>query len=236
MDEAEVVKGYSRTADYTRKTQALAEERKRFGAEEVEPTRAARLEYLERLQALDAVIPNPGREPDWDKIRNELTPEEFTQQFGEWKAWQGRYKRVQEERERVLADAMKDEERTMAARLKREHAMLQEAIPEFKDPEKAKEKRADLVAYAKSLGFTADNLANVTDHRLLVLLEDSRKYRESQKRKPKIEDTIDRALDTLRPSATKSKPKTSEVERLHGNLRKSGTVDDAAALLAKILP
>lgn len=235
LPEDEVVKGYSRTADYTRKTQALAEERKRFVAEEVEPTRQARAEYLERLQALDAVIPHPGKEPDWTAMRNQLTPEEFTQQFTEWRAMSDRFARVQQERERVLQAQVEDEQRALKARLAQEQEKLMDAIPAFRDKEKGRALRDDLVAYAKSLTFTDDDLAGVIDHRLLVLLDKARRHDEAEKRKPKIEDKIDRALDTLKPSATKSKPKISEVQRLEAQLAKTGSVDDAAKLISKLL-
>lgn len=234
LPEDEVVKGYSRTADYTRKTQALAEERKRFVAEEVEPTRQARAEYLERLHALDAIVPNPGKEPDWDALQNRLTPEEFQQQFTEWRVMRDRHARVQQERERVMHEQVEDERRALRARLADEQEKLMAVFPEW-GTEKGKALRGDLIDYAKSLKFSDDDLATVTDHRLLVLLDKARRYDQAQQRKPKIEDKIDRALDTLKPSATKSKPKFSETQRLEAQLAKTGSVDDAAKLISKLL-
>lgn len=234
LPEDEVVKGYSRHADYTRKTQQLAEERKRFESEVVTPLRAERQEYLAALDALASFLPVQGREPDWDRLAAELPAEEFKQQFAEYKTGQARLQKLADQRERVVQRAIEDEQRTLKVRIADEFEKLKGAIPEFADGVKAKEKQADLVAYGKSLGFTDDDLSTVTDHRLIVLLEHSRLWSEQQKRRQKTEDKIDRALDAIKPSATKSKPKAAEAEQLYGNLQKSGSVDDAAALITKM--
>lgn len=232
----EVAKGYMRTSDYTRKTQALAEEKRRFVAEELEPTRAVRQEYLERLERLDAIIPHPGKEPNWAELGERLTPEEFQQQFKDWKALSDRYARVQQERDRVLGEQEADAKRAYKAHLATEHEKLLTVFPDW-DTEKGRALKDDLVAYAKSPAFhwTDDDLAQVTDHRLLVLLDKARRWDEAQKREQKTKDKIDRALDTLKPSATKSKPKASETQRLEARLKETGSVEDAGRLISKLL-
>lgn len=231
VDEEELKKGYSRTSDYTRKTQALAAEREKFEREERAAVREERQVYAARLAALAAVVQLPGEEPDWDKLKVELAPEEFTERFTQWRGTQQRLARIREEQEAVHARELADVQRDLARTLARETELLKAAMPEMADPEKAKTKQADLIAYAKSLGFPDEDIAGVTDHRLLVLLDKGRRWDESQKRKPGIEDKIDRALDTLKPSATKSKPKFSETQRLQDQFSKSRSVDDAARLL-----
>lgn len=229
----EVAKGYSRTADYTRKTQALAEERKRFEAEEVAPIREERRLYAERLAQLDEIVRfnMPDQEPDWATLRNTLTPDQFGEAFANWQANAQRLGKIRAERDRLAQAEMQDSDRRLQARLKDEHQKLQAAIPEFADPDKGKQLKEDLVAYAKSLHFSDDDLAQVTDHRVLVLLNKARQYDEAQLRKPKIEAKIDRVLDTAKPSATKSAPKKSDLEVAKARLKQSGRVDDAATLL-----
>jgi len=65
----------------------------------------------------------------------------------------------------------------------------------------------------------------------LVLLNNSRLYEQAKRNKPKIEDKIDRALDSIKPSGTKSKPRTTERERAFARLATSGRIEDAADLL-----
>ena len=234
--EEEVVKGYSRTADYTRKTQALAKERETVEAER-EHVALARQEYAEKLAALATVVQMPGEEPEWDTLREQLTPEEFTQRFTEWRGGLQRMAKVRAEQERVRALQVEDVERALRRTLQAEDTKLKAALPDLADPEKGKQLKDDLIAYAKSstYGFNDDDLATVTDHRLLVLLDKARRWDQSQKQRPKIEDKIDRALDALKPSATKSKSKTSDTERVQARLAQTGSVDDAALLISRML-
>lgn len=233
IDEAEVVKGYSRTADYTRKTQALAEERKKFDAEEREPLRQERQYYAETVarleEAMEALMPT--REPDWAVERTRLTPEEFTEAFATFQANRQRMEKVRGEKASVLEKMDHEENRRLRATLKQEQEKLLVAMPEMADEEKGKALKDDLIAYAKSLSYTDDDIDQVTDHRALVLLDKARRWDELQRRKPKIEDKIDRALESIKPSAAKSKPRTSDLERAKGRLAVSGRLDDAASVL-----
>lgn len=230
----EVIKGYSRTADYTRKTQALAEERRKFETEELAPVREERKLYAERLELLHDALRDllPEQEPDWNTLRNALTPEQFQQAYADYKVQSDRAARIRGERERVMQLEAQDAERRLARTLRDEHDKLTQAIPDFADEAKGKQLKDDLVAYAKSLSFTDDDLANVTDHRVLVLLNKARLHDEALLRKPKVEAKIDRVLDTVKPSINaKPKPKMSEIERAKSQFKKSGRVEDAAALL-----
>ena len=235
VDEEEVKRGYSRTADYTRKTQALAAERAKWEAEEVAPVREERRQYADRLAALAAVVQLPGEEPDWGTLRDTLTPEEFTTQFTEWRVQQTRMEKIRSEQERVEALHLADTEKRLRERLQTENAKLATLWPDWADPAKGKARKDDLVAYAKSLQFTDDDIAQVSDHRLLLLLDKARRFAEAQKRKPKIEEKIDRALETIKPSSVPSKSKIGETERAQRKLAETGRVEDAAILITKML-
>lgn len=229
----EVAKGYSRTADYTRKTQALAEERRKFEAEEREPTRQERAVYAERLAQLEEVVQSlmPDREPDWAALRNEMTPDQFTQAFADWRSQAQRMEKIRGERERIAALQRDDDDRSRNARLVSEFAKLQDALPDLKDPEKGKALTADLRAYANSLGYPEQALDAVEDHQLIVMLNKARLWDQSQLRKPKLEDKVDRVLESVKPNNAKPRPKTSEVEQVSKRLKESGRVEDAAWLI-----
>lgn len=233
VDAEELKKGYSRNADYTRKTQALAAERAKFEAEDRAAVRAERQQYAERIAALAAVVPMPGEEPNWEDLRNRLSPEEFTEQFTQHRAAVKRIETIRAEQERVLALAEADAQKDLARKVAQAHEQLGEWIPDWKDPVKGKALKDDLIAYAKSseYHYTDDDLAQVYDPRLLVLLNKARLYDEAQKRKPTIAQKVDRALDTIKPSSVPSKPKGREVEAMQNRLAKSGSVEDAADLI-----
>jgi hypothetical protein len=237
VPEEEVVRGYQRQADYTKKTQELAETRKRFEAEELAPVREERRYYAENLQrlteALEAIA--PSQEPDWESLAHQLTPEDFSKQFTGWKANRDRVEKVQAEHARVLALHEQQESRDRAARLRQEQEKLEAAIPELKDPEKGKGLREDLMAYANSIGFTDDELGGVEDHRALVILNKARLYDESLKRRPTVEAKVEKAIAGMKPSGSAPKPRAKEAEMLRTKLKSGGSVDDAARLLDTLM-
>ncbi len=227
---SEALGGYSRTEDYTRKTQAVAEEKKRFEAEVAIPLAEERRYYAERIGLIEEALQEfqQERAPDWNTLRMQLDPEAFQQRWVEWDTRQKQVAGIQAERAKVAERVLAAEQQALQARLAEEHEKLKMLIPEFADPEKGPALRNDLVAYAKSKGFTDDDLAGVTDSRVLVLLNNSRKWEESQLRRPKLEDKVDRVLESVKPSSTKPKPKLSEIERANADLAKTGRVEDAA--------
>lgn len=237
VPQDELVKGYSRTADYTRKTQALAEEKRRFETEELTPLREERRYYAEKVAALEEALEAlaPAREPNWAEERNRLTPEQFAETFANWQANRQRMEKVQAEREAVLARAEQDEARRLQATLKAEQEKLYAALPEMADAEKGKALKDDLIAYAKSLQFTDDDIAQVTDHRVLVLLDKARRFDEAQRKKPTLTAKVDRLVETMKPSPAKPKPKVTALERAKGRLAVTKSVDDAGDAINVLL-
>ncbi|MDA1189412.1 MAG: hypothetical protein O2854_07030 [Chloroflexi bacterium] len=229
----EVVKSYQLQAHITRKSQALAEERTKFEREEVAQLRAERQEYLENIEILRQAAQEymPTEEPDWASLRDTMAPEDFTQAFANFQVRRQRYEKVAVRQMEVQERAEADNKRALGAHLVREREKLLDAIPDLKDPEKGKAREADLYAYAASLGWSEQEVNSASDHRLLVLLDESRLYREAQKRKPNIEAKIDRAIQGIKPSSVKSKPRLAETERARESLAKTGSWEDAAVLI-----
>lgn len=237
IDEEEIKKGYSRTADYTRKTQQLAEERKKFEAEERAAVREERKYYAERLEMLEEALKvlGPQQEPDWNTLRTSLNSEEFTQAFSEWRTHQQRFEKARAERDAVREREEKDSTAQRQARLTREMEKLYEAIPDLRDAEKGKALRDDLTAYANSVGFSDDDLASVEDHRALVLLDKARRWDEYQKNKPKVQEKVDRAMANLKPQSSTPKPSARSTDALTAKFDSSRADKDAADLINHLL-
>lgn len=237
VPEEEVVRGYQRQADYTKKTQELAETRKRFEAEELAPVREERRYYAENLQrlteALEAIA--PSQEPDWESLSRQMTPEDFSKQFTGWKANRDRVEKVQAEHARVLALHEQQEGRDRATRLHHEQTLLEAAIPDLKDPVKGEVLRDDLRAYANSIGYPDDELGLVEDHKAFVILNKARLYDESLKRRPTVEAKVEKAIAGMKPSGSAAKPRAKEAEMLRTKLKSGGSVDDAARLLDSLM-
>lgn len=235
VEEDELVKGYSRTADYTRKTQAHAERIKKFEAEELAPVRAERQQYAERLAALAEAVKSlvPEEEPDWGKLREELTPDEYASTHSQYQTQKQRMDRIRAEQKRVNDLQVDDAVKQLRARVEIEKGELVKVLPDWADAEKGPALRKDLKDYAVSIGFAEDDLDGVTNHRLIVLLNKARLHDEAAKRKPKIEEKIDKAVnDALKPNGTPPKRKVTKATEARQRLAKSGSIEDAAAAIA----
>lgn len=235
LDEA--LQGYSRTQDYTRKTQKLSEEKKAFEAEQ-NAIRAERQQIQAKLTTLESQYA-AVQEPDWDKLLNE-DPNAYPIVYATWQRHKDALAKVQQERlaleQRMQADAAQQ----FSAHVASEAQKLTAAVPEWKDAELAKKEKAAMLDFAHSLGWTDDVLGQITDHRAMLVLRkamlfdaaEKAKAEAALKAKPKIEK-----VKTATPGpASSTKREVSELTRRKQRLSKTGSVDDAASLIELMLP
>jgi hypothetical protein len=120
-----------------------------------------------------------------------------------------------------------------------EQAKLEEALPDIKDPDKARVLKTKLGEFAESRGFSKEELGRVTDHRLVLLLHDAmarEAERKAEKAKaPEIKNKIEKAMATAEPGARTTAPKANALKEATARLKKSGSVDDGAAAIRHLL-
>jgi hypothetical protein len=63
-------------------------------------------------------------------------------------------------------------------------------LPEFSDPEKASGLKATMKSTLNNYGFNEQEIAQVYDHRIVMLVNDAMKYRSMQNSKPNIAKKI----------------------------------------------
>ena len=79
-----------------------------------------------------------------------------------------------------------------------------------------------------------EDLQGVTDHRALMVLADAMRWRKSQANKSKAEQKASKARPVIKPQAKRTAdPKRKQVQQSKSKLKKSGSVDDALALMFK---
>jgi hypothetical protein len=227
----ELQKGYSRTADYTRKTQAHAAERKAFEAE-AQATREARQQYAAGLtqieQALRELAPT---EPDWNKLKHELPPAEYSAAWIEWQQHQDRIETVRAEREKQEAVLRKEYEDQRKAFVAAEREKLLAAFPEWKDPEKARAAKTKLSEFAQKKGFTVQEL-EASDSRAIILLNEAMLYHELKAKQKQVTGKVTEQIKAAAPGGKKPPAKpVNEAARARERLAKSGGIEDAADLL-----
>jgi len=226
-------------ADYTKKTQAVADLRKATEAKQAEAqaleadARAKAQLYAERLKLAEQMLTSlQPAEPDaatLDELRK-TNPSEYAAQVADLQRQRDRMHALRAEREAVEAQEAAARAQDFQKRIVQEREKLFEAIPEWKDPKKAEQANRDLYSAAEQYGFTAaDIAAGMYDHRIVLLLKDAHAYRALKAKVPETQKKVT-ALKTATPGGQKT-PEPGKAEKLaFDRLTKSGRKDDAAAL------
>ena len=143
---------------------------------------------------------------------------------------------VQMERQRVQQEQQTHQQALLQKHIQQEQQKLVEAIPEFKDEVKAEVVRRDIRNYAKSIGFTDQELSQVYDSRAVQTLYKAMQYEKLMANKGATTKKVATAPKTIRPGT--SNPQSSETEAFKKDraiLRKSGNKKDAVRLFERFL-
>lgn len=229
----EMLKGYQRQSDYTRKTQALAEERKQNQqlVNEYSQRLAQVAQLAEQLQQ-NPEIPEPNI--DWNKLYQE-DPVEWTVQRQLYNDRQQLRAQRQQQLEVVKQEQQRLQQQQFASHLEEQRQRLLELVPEWKDAEVAKSEKAQIREFAKQqYGMTENDVNQAFDARLVSMLRDAYLFRTGQAK----------AQEAVRPKAEKAtrtqgrsfKPENenTRLRKANTQLRKTGSVEDAEAVFEQM--
>lgn len=143
-------------ADYTRKTQALAEERRAWEQQRAQQTEAtqAHLKDMARLVALDEQL-EQFRKLNWDQIWNQ-DPSQHTRLVQQFNLLKDTRDRVAGELQQKEQKRQEEEQRARATRLSESQALIAREVPGW-SPELA----AKLTEYAVGKGLTMPLLERI---------------------------------------------------------------------------
>lgn len=231
----ELLRGYQREADYTRKTQKLAEER-RMVESEFQQVRVEREQYANILGQLEQKLRELSpAEPDWEQLEKQ-DPTEYARQWTNHQRRQQQQAAIYAEQARLMQLQQAEQTKAMQERLLDEANRVKELIPEWRSPDRAKEDGKALIEYGQKLGFSEQELGNVTDARALVALYKAWKFDQMMSKKPELQAKIKKAPRMATPgSANTVSPKGSELKSAKQRLASTGSVKDAAALFEKFI-
>lgn len=235
VPKEELIRGYQREADYTRKTQKLAEERK-FVESEFQQVRAERETYAQILGQLQQKLQEfEPQEPDWNRLEVE-DPTEYARQWTSHQRRQQQKFAVQAEQMRLNQLREVEMQKQINTVLAQETAILKEKIPEWTSPEKAKAEGKALLEYGQQLGFSEQELNTITDSRALLALHKAWKYDQMMSKRPEFQAKIKKAPKMVTPGSTGSvSSKSSDINNAKKRLAQTGSVRDAASLFEKFI-
>jgi len=102
-------------------------------------------------------------------------------------------------------------------------------MPEFSDPAKASTLKANMKSTLNNYGFNDQEVAQVYDHRIVMLVNDAMKYRSMQNSKPNIAKKITKPGKSFSSGVKQSKSESNLKLRREkfSRLKKSGSMKAA---------
>ena len=233
----ELLKGYSRTSDYTKKTQTLAEQRKQVEAERQRIEEAAKLrdQYAQRLSVIEQMLASQPEE-DLTPLK-ETDPIGYTMKIAERMEREKQVQAIRAEQQQIAQKQQAEYQENLRRHLALEAEKLSQAIPEMSDPVKGEVIRKEIKDFARAIGWSEQELAQIYDHRAVLALYKGLQHEKLQKSKPVATKKVAEAPKMLKPGTT-GKQTTAEqdaVKKLQQRLAKTGDRRDAARLLEKFL-
>lgn len=195
VTKAELVKGYQRQADYTRKTQAVAEERKALEAE-----RAKLDESVKALAAIEsevqALVMGDLSNINWDELRDTDASEYL------------RMKEVVEKRQGALKQLSEQRAKLESEQIAKETVALHKAL-EWDNAETGKTKQeADMKLLQEQFG-NSPALAKAKDAETVLAFVEAAKYRQLQKEKAEVKRELKKVPKVSKSVKPASKAKES---------------------------
>jgi len=118
------------------------------------------------------------------------------------------------------------------ANLQYQQEQLKQLIPDFADAKKATKLKDSLIKHGVKSGFTEAELGSVVDARTLNVLHGDMLWRQSLEGKSNVQAKLKKARPLMKSGVKKTGESAKSVEtKLMSKLKKSGSVQDAAALL-----
>jgi hypothetical protein len=233
----ELLKGYSRTADYTRKTQAIAEARKQAEAEAA-AAREERQRYAQTLAALEGTLKTlQPPDIDWDRLYQE-NPVEWVRQRELARSRQEQAAWVQAQKQALVQKQQTEEKIEAEKTLEAERSKLLEALPEWRDADKARTEKAKIVSYAtEKLGFSVEEISDIYDARAVLALRKAMMFDELMSKRDQMRPRIIQKTKPMKAGSA-STPQSSKViasKTALSRLANSGSTRDAAAVFEQFL-
>ena len=234
VTQDELINGYSRQQDYTRKTQELANQRKTIEqqAQELQQRDAIYAQLLPKLEAqLQGELVN---EPDWDSLYND-DPIAFVREKQLWDEKKEKLKAAEAENARLQQESYAQQQQLIAQQVQEGQQRILEIIPEWKNAEVAQKEKLAIRDYGINvLGYAPQEMDAIYDYRALLGLRNgwlNSQTVEATKKKP----TQKAPARVARPGTTTRKKTVAPVKRAKQVLAKTGKVQDAAKVFEQFL-
>ncbi len=221
LSAEELKLGYLRQSDYTKKTQAVAEQRKAFEAQTAEAE--ATMNAL--MSAAGADI-SRFQNVNWEQAAID-NPDQYRQAKAAYEQAQSTYNLIKAQADQFQTQQQQQTEAAQKEAAKESLTVLKTNIPNWNNDLYYK-----IGEYAQGLGVSGEEFNKVSDHRLITALWKAMQFDQAKQvtAKKKAKSSPTKTLSGSKADSTKA-VQSESARKTRERLRKSGTVDDAAAAL-----
>ena len=235
LDELQA--GYSRQADYTRKSQVLAEQRKKAD-EELAATQQERQHYLSQLEQFNTQADAKIKEfssTDWTKLKEE-DPTEYMLKRDQYRELQDNKRMVEDEQKNLQLKSQQEHEAKWQEELSKQQNIMAQRLPEWVDPDKGPKLKQNIKSFAVKKGFTEQEVNSLIDARSVDVLHKAMLYENllAAKISNKKTKVVPKVQKPGSPP-TKGEISGDKLKAQRARLKRSGHVNDASKLIESLM-
>ena len=233
VDLEELKAGYQKDADYRRKTEEIAIEKRELKSEEDR----LKNQYSTKMEDLNSLVVTLNAE-----INNDMNSKELDALWEEDPTEAARVDRRIQKRKQSIQQAqqkLRDHQQSQFQEvLREEQKKLHMKHPEIADPIKGATVKSNIMNYLSSKGFSNEDVARIYDSRYFDVIMDGMNFNKSKSVKPGLVSKKVKPTTKFVKSGIKStKEELNSKSRLNQikTLKKSGSPKDATDLLLRYL-
>ena len=232
VDLEELKAGYQKDADYRRKTEELAIEKRELKAEEDRLNK----QYSTKMEDLNSLVATLNAE-----INNDMNSKELDALWEEDPTEAAKVDRRIQKRKNTIQQAqqkLRDHQQAQFQEiLREEQKKLHLKHPEIADPIKGTTVKSNIMNYLSSKGFSNEDVARIYDSRYFDVIMDGMNYNKSKSVKPGLVSKKVKPTKFVKSGTKSTKEELNSKTRLNQikALKKSGNPKDATDLLLRYL-
>ena len=228
----ELLRGYQREADYTRKTSELSLEKSRYN----DMMQQSQSEINQKLSKLTELTSAAQQE-----LQAEYSNIDFEKLYEDDPVEAARLEHKMRKRaenlQKIQEETRNNQMNEFQKYIQEQQAKVATMIPDFSDPAKASKLKSDMRSYLSKLGYNDKEISSVYDSRQVLLIKDAMAYDKLKKSNVKVTKKVAKAPKVVKPGTTKTKAEVAAKQRRDklNHLKKTGGVRDAAKVFRDFL-
>ena len=232
VDLEELKAGYQKDADYRRKTEEIAIEKRELKSEEDR----LKKQYSTKMDDLNSLVVTLNAE-----INNDMNSKELDRLWEEDPTEAAKIDRRIQKRKNTIQEAQQKlrqhQEAQMQELLRDEQRKLHLKHPEIADPIKGATVKSNIMDYLSSKGFSNEDVGRIYDSRYFDVIIDGMNFQKTKSVKPNLVSKKVKPTKFVKSGVKSTKEDMNNRSRLEQikTLKRSGNPKDATDLLMKYL-